>query len=445
MSHSLISTNPLNNEEIGRVSLSSPKHIEDAVSKAKSAQKAWAAMSANERKLLVDQAYENLASVSDDLTQLISLEMGKDHRRASYEVMGVIQSASFLTSEVVSAIRPTNKGQGIEVQYRPLGVVGVISPWNYPLAMANNLIIPALIAGNTVVLKPSEVTPLVADLFIQLLAEILPANVINIVHGHEEAGKALVTSDIDMVAFTGSVNAGRHIMQNASPKLHRLVMELGGNDPMIVLNDADINSAARFAVASSFENAGQMCTSTERVYVDASIYNEFIAKTVEIASRYQVGPWNQARVNIGPLANAQQHRHVLKHLEDAESKGAVFELGTPSYEAPFIHPTVVSNMMDHMLLEQDETFGPVVAIAKFETVEEAINRANNSIYGLGAVVFGRKDAKTVAESMEAGMVSINGSVGSGNAPWVGAKQSGIGYHGGIEGHRQFTQIRVMGH
>ena len=292
-------------------------------------------------------------------------------------------------------------------------------------------------------LKPSEVTPLVADNFVKLLSEVLPPNVINIVHGDEEAGKALVQSDINMIAFTGSVNAGKDIMKSASSSLHRLVMELGGNDPMIVLHDADVQAAARFAVASSFENAGQMCTSTERVYVDESVYDMFIKRVVEVASQYKVGPWNESRVNIGPLASQQQHEHVLKHLKDAAEKGAKFELGASSYNAPFIQPTVVSDITDKMLIEQDETFGPVVAIAKFNSVEEAIARANNSIYGLGAVVFGHRDAKKVADEMEAGMVSVNGGVGSGDAPWVGAKQSGFGYHGGIEGHRQFTQIRVM--
>ena len=409
----------------------------------KKRKKEWAALSATDRKSLVDKAYYKLNSVSERLVRLISLEMGKDERRANYEVMGVIQSASYLTSEVVDAVASVKKGGGVEVQYRPLGVVGVISPWNYPLAMANNLIIPALIAGNTVVVKPSEITPLVADKFIEVLAEVLPPNVINIVHGDENAGKSLVKSEINMVAFTGSINTGKHIMENASSNLHHLIMELGGNDPMIVLSDADINSAARFAVASSFENAGQMCTSTERIYVDSSIYDEFLSKTIEIASHYQVGPWEQARVNFGPLASKQQHEHVMKHLKDAEQKGAMFELGKASYELPFVQPTVVSNLKENMLLEQDETFGPIVAIAKFSTIDEAISRANNSNYGLGAVVFGEQDAQFVAESMEAGMVAVNGGPGSGNAPWVGAKQSGIGYHGGKEGHRQFTQIRVM--
>ncbi|GAA0664017.1 aldehyde dehydrogenase family protein [Rheinheimera tangshanensis] len=439
----LISTNPLNQEEVGRVTIASADEIARVVANARQAQPAWAALSVAERKNLVERAYTQLDTVHDDLVRLICLEMGKDFRRASYEVSGVIQSAPYLAEEVAQAVAPVSKGHGVELQYRPLGVVGVISPWNYPLAMANNLIIPALVAGNTVVLKPSELTPLVADTFVKLLAEFLPADVINIVHGNEEAGKALVSSDINMVAFTGSVQAGKNIMRNASSRLHRLVMELGGNDPMIVLPDADINTAARFAVASSLENTGQMCTSTERIYVDASIYDQFVAKVVEIAAAYRPGAWNQAGIHIGPMASAEQHQHVVKHLADAAGKGARFVLGQPEYPRPYIQPTVVTGLTEDMLLEREETFGPVVAIAKVDSVDEAIRRANQSIYGLGAVVFGQHGARQVADAMEAGMVSINGSVGSGNAPWVGAKQSGLGYHGGLEGHRQFTQIRVM--
>jgi succinate-semialdehyde dehydrogenase/glutarate-semialdehyde dehydrogenase len=247
-----------------------------------------------------------------------------------------------------------------------------------------------------------------------------------------------------MIAFTGSIEAGKHIMANAASGLKRLVMELGGNDPMIVMADANLDAAARFAVASSFENAGQMCTSTERIYVDARIAAEFESKVLAYARQYQVGPWDQARVNIGPLANPAQHQHVLRQLQDARAKGARFLLGSDDYPLPFIQPTVISGLSSEMLLEQDETFGPVVAIAHFERIEQAIQRANDSRYGLGAVVFGGAAANQVAQQLEAGMIGINQGVGgAGDAPWVGAKQSGFGFHGSAAGHRQFSQVRVI--
>jgi len=197
------------------------------------------------------------------------------------------------------------------------------------------------------------------------------------------------------------------------------------------------------AVASSFENAGQMCTSTERVYVDERIADEFEQKVVALASRYRVGAWDGANVNIGPIVNPIQHQKVLEQLKDAKAKGAIFLLSSDDYALPFIQPTVVSNITPQMQLETEETFGPVVAISRFGDIDEAISRANNSHYGLGAVVFGGPSANAVADLLEAGMVGVNQGVGGGNAPWVGAKQSGFGFHGTAAGHRQFAQVRVI--
>jgi len=221
-------------------------------------------------------------------------------------------------------------------------------------------------------------------------------------------------------------------------------MELGGNDPMIVLDDANVESAARFAVASSFENAGQMCTSTERIYVDEKIADGFEKRVVEIASLHKVGPWNTPGVNIGPIINSVQHDKIVEHIRDAEIKGARVLLGGSQQPERYIHPTVIGDMTPDMLMEKEETFGPVVAMSRFADIEQAVERANNSTYGLGAVVFGNLEAETLADKMEAGMVGINQGVGgSGNAPWVGAKQSGFGFHGSPNGHRQFAQVRVV--
>jgi len=350
----------------------------------------------------------------------------------------------YIAKEAIEAFQPKAVGGRTTIEYRPLGVVAVISPWNYPLAMANNLIVPALMAGNPVVFKPSEETPLVADLFVKILNRVLPQHVLQIVHGDGVQGRTLVENRVNLIAFTGSQAVGKDIMTRAASGVKRLVMELGGNDPMIVLPDADIGSAARFAVASSFENAGQMCTSTERIYVDEQIADQFEAQVTAIASRYKTGPWNMPGVNIGPIVNNKQHGMIMKHIRDAETKGARILLGGSKQISPYIKPTVIADMTQDMIMEQDETFGPVVAMSRFVTLDEAVERANNSPYGLGAVVFGKKDAQAVAEKLEAGMVGINQGVGgSGNAPWVGAKQSGFGFHGSKDGHRQFAQIRVV--
>ena len=322
--------------------------------------------------------------------------------------------------------------------------MAVISPWNYPLAMANNLIVPALVAGNTVIFKPSEETSLIAQAFVKYLNKSLPEHVLQIVYGDGEVGRELVEANVDMIAFTGSQAVGKKIMALASNQLKRLVMELGGNDPMIVMNDANIEAAARFAVASSFENAGQMCTSTERIYVDERIADKYEQRVVALASNYQVGPWDMPGVNIGPIINANQHSRIIEHIRDAENKGASVLLGGSQQKKPYITPTVISGLTGSMLMEQSETFGPVVAIARYSDIKEAISRANDSTYGLGAVVFDGKKAQDTADQLEAGMVGINQGVGgSGDTPWVGAKQSGFGFHGSPDGHRQFAQIRVM--
>ena len=428
---------------LGRVETTSIEQLPIVISNAQVAQKAWASLSLVERQQYVVKAYQQLHAVQDELATLIGQEMGKDYRRATYEVGGTLQNAGYFASEIGDALATEQVDNRTELQYRPLGVVAVISPWNYPIAMANNLLMPALIAGNSVILKPSEQTPLVAELFINTLNKVLPQHVLQVVQGDKALGQALVAADINMVAFTGSMAAGKHIMANAASGLKRLVMELGGNDPMIVMAGANMDAAVRFAVASSFENAGQMCTSTERVYVDQQIADEFEQKVVALASRYRVGAWDAANVNIGPIVNPTQHQKVLEQLQDATAKGASILLGSDHYELPFIQPTVVTDITPEMLLEREETFGPVVAISRFSDIDEAISRANNSHYGLAAVVFGGQGAKAVAEQLEAGMVGVNQGAGAGNAPWVGAKQSGFGFHGTVAGHRQFAQVRVM--
>jgi len=440
----LNSYDPSNGELIGSVVTTPRKDIEKIVDRARSAATAWSHNSATERANTVIRAFAGIESNMFKLGELISREMGKDIRRANSEASWVNYGASTIAPAAKEALQSRRISAETRIEYKPLGVAAVISPWNYPLAMANNLIVPALVAGNTVVLKPSEETPLVAREYVDIINRELPEGVLQIVFGDADQGKALVESDVNLIAFTGSMAAGRDIMRRAADGLKRLVMELGGNDPMVVLHDADIRSAAQFAVASSFENAGQMCTATERIYVDERIAEEFESRVAEIARAYTIGPWNKPGVNIGPIVNARQHAKVLTHIRDAEEKGARILLGGSDQTEPYIRPTVIAGMTADMLIEREETFGPVVAMSRFTHVEEAIGRANASDYGLGAVVFGKDEAECVADRIEAGMVGINQGVGGmGDAPWVGAKQSGIGFHGSPEGHRLFAQTRVV--
>lgn len=444
MEKQLASYDPSNGELLGEVQVTLFEDIKAKVEQAHEAALDWKRLSPEERVNTLQRAYTNVEPHVDEMAALLSREMGKDIRRATGEVHGTVFGGPYIARAAAEAIKTRQLVEGAKIEYRPLGVVAVISPWNYPLAMANNLIVPALIAGNTIVFKPSEETPLIAQAFVEKLNEVLPQHVLQIIYGNGEQGRALVESNVQMIAFTGSQAAGRDIMARASGQLKRLVMELGGNDPMIVMHDANIEEAARFAVASSFENAGQMCIATERIYVDERILDKFEKRVVELASGYTVGPWDMPGVNIGPIINADQHGKIIEQIRDAVDKGARVLLGGVDQPERYINPTVICDLRPDMIMEQKETFGPVVAISSYSEVDEAVRRSNDSTYGLGAIVFGGLEAEAVADQLEAGMVGINQGVGgAGDAPWVGAKQSGYGYHGSPEGHRQFAQIRVV--
>ncbi len=256
MSKSIQSFDPSNGELLGEVNHTSAEEVTQTIHKAKAAQKAWRKLSMNERVLTIIKAYQQLDKYEESLSQLLAREMGKDIRRATGEATGAIYMGQHYAEDTQRALNTRKLSGSTELQYRPLGVVGVISPWNYPVMMANNLIVPALVAGNSVILKPSEETPLIAEAFFGELQKHLPENVLTVMQGDGETGKALVEGDIQMIAFTGSKATGQDIMRRAASKVKRLVMELGGKDPMIVMRDANLEQAARFAVAGSFENSG---------------------------------------------------------------------------------------------------------------------------------------------------------------------------------------------
>ena len=309
MEKTIISYDPSNGERLGQVRATAIEQIPGVVKKAKTAAESWKILGLDERLKIIQQAYAQAEPRINELAELLSREMGKDIRRSTGEVNGTVFGGPYIAEEAREAFQPKQAGNGTIIEYRPLGVAAVISPWNYPLAMANNLIVPALVAGNTVVFKPSEETPLIADTFVKILNQKLPEGVLQIIFGNGDQGKALVESQVNLIAFTGSQAVGKDIMARAAGGLKRLIMELGGNDPMIVLEDADISAAARFAVASSFENAGQMCTSTERIYVDKKIADTFEKQVVEVASRYKTRPLEYAWGEHWPHHQPRPTRH----------------------------------------------------------------------------------------------------------------------------------------
>ena len=459
----LKSYNPADGTLIGEVQVTPVDEISAIVERAKTAQRQWAALDVDERIKILMEAYEVLGAKKREIGTLLSMEQGKDLRRGVGEVSGCAGSTGYVAAHVKNAIAPVvRQGYGKTiVKYEPLGVCGIIAPWNYPVSMADWMIVPALTAGNAVVLKPSEETPLVAEAYVDALNEVLPENLLQIVFGDEEQGKALVQSKVDFIGFTGSLEAGRHIMKTAAETLKPLIMELGGKDPMIVLEDADIDDAAAFAISNSFENAGQMCISTERIFVHESIADEFIQRILAYLPYFKVGAYDDPQAQVGPIINDSQRARIISHIEDARAKGAQVILAQDGavlditdvnaypevaelHPDRYILPTVVLDVTDDMLAAKEETFGPLVCITVYSDIEKAIGSANATDYGLGAVVFGGENAEKVAARLEAGMIGINtGASGGGDCPWVGAKMSSFGYHGSPDGHRQFTRPRVV--
>jgi succinate-semialdehyde dehydrogenase/glutarate-semialdehyde dehydrogenase len=443
----LKSYNPANGAVVGEVPLTAAESVPEVVARARAAQQAWASLGARRRADVLARAAETFAQRVEQHAALITAEMGKPLREAVAEAKSLGSALVRELDEIVEALAPEvhDDGRARSTVYRdPLGVVGAITPWNFPMSMPGWMLIPSLAAGNAVVFKPSEETPLSGQAYADVLLEVLPENVLIVVHGADELGKAIVRSDVDMIAFTGSREAGKHIMREASVTLKRIMLELGGKDPMIVLDDADLDKAAKFAAHNSFRNAGQVCVSTERIFVLDSVAEEFERALSAVATAMSVGPGDSG-ADVGPMVNARQRDHVLAQVDAAVAAGAKMLAGG-NHRDNFVAPTVLTEVADDMDIAREETFGPVACVTRVGSVEEAVRRANDTRFGLGAVVFGGDEerAAAVARRLTAGMIGINRSVyGVAGTPWVGARQSGFGFHKSRDGHRQFTQTRVV--
>lgn len=448
MNAKLTSYDPCDGEPIGEVEITPPELITRRVDEARRAQPAWADMPIEARAQCLLQAAEVLNAEGRELGQLLSREMGKPTRAGLGEVFYCASSIVGKTREIIAALKPRSvEDDSVRsiIYQDPLGVCAAIAPWNYPMSMPQWLVLPALMAGNSVVLKPSEETPLIAQAYVDILNRFLPPGVLSIVHGADQQGKALVQSDVDLIAFTGSLAAGRDILSTAAPDLKRVILELGGKDAFIVLPGADLDHAAAVAVENGFENAGQMCVSVERVYVHASQASEFESKLAALCAKIKVGSWRDAGAELGPMINVTQRAHVLAQMNEAIASGARVVAGGGPHPERFVLPTILAEVNGDMRIMREETFGPVLCLQTYQDTDEAIALANASLYGLGATVFGPEpQASQVARRLQSGMIGVNKSCfGADGTPWVGAKHSGYGFHGSAEGHRQFTQTRVV--
>jgi len=443
----LESINPATGEVVGCVPVTPVEDIPKVVAKARAAQTAWNALGLDGRLSLMRPIADRLIEIASKIGILITAEMGKSTPEAQGEAS---YGASKFASELVSAFEAFQPEEIADENTRsmlfrdPLGVSVAITPWNFPMLMPQQCILPSLMAGNCVMFKPSEETPLVGQAYADVLNEFLPEGVLQIVHGADDQGKALVVSDINLVAFTGSREVGAKILTACGPDLKRVVLELGGKDALIVLNDADIEAAASFAVQNSFRNSGQVCVSTERVYVEESIADDFEKLVLEKTKTWKQGNPTDETVRIGPMVSSTQRDIVLAQLEQALKDGAVLRCGGGTHEN-YIEPTVLTNCSHDMQIMHDETFGPICCIQRFTGDKEAVDLANETPYGLGGAVYGEVEhAMQIARQLTPGMVGINKAGGGAEGtPWVGACQSGYGYHSGRDGHRQFTQVRMV--
>jgi succinate-semialdehyde dehydrogenase/glutarate-semialdehyde dehydrogenase len=435
----LISTNPNTREVIGEIQKTKPEEISSIIQKAREAQKDWFEKNLNERIKYLKVAKGILYEKREEFANLITLENGKPlFESYSTEIIPTLSlfdyyiknSKKFLKPHYERIKLPVLLHKKSWIEYIPYGVVGIISPWNYPLLLPMGQIIPALIAGNSVVFKPSEWTPFVGKKIEELfkLAN-LPENVFQVVYGEAEIGEALVKSEINKLFFTGSTKVGKIISRVAAEKLLPLSLELGGKDPAIVLGDADIERAAMGISWGALMNAGQTCVSVERVYVQEKIYEAFLEELTDRISKLQ--PFNNSMYyDYSRIKLDKQVDIIREHLNDALSKGAKIYYGG-KIENNFVEPTILVDVNHSMIVMKEETFGPVIPIMKFSSLEEAINLANDCNYGLSASIWTKNISlgKQIARKIEAGSVLINDCIsyfGAGEAVVGGIKFSGSG-------------------
>ncbi|MDO9435877.1 NAD-dependent succinate-semialdehyde dehydrogenase [Hydrogenophaga sp.] len=429
---------------------------EAAIAAANAAWPAWRAKSAKERSIILRKWYDLLMAHQDDLGRLMTAEQGKPFAEAKGEVAygasfveWYAEEAKRVNGETLSTFDPTRR---LMVVRQPIGVCAAITPWNFPLAMITRKVAPALAAGCPVIIKPAELTPLTALAAAELAVRAgIPAGVFNVITADSDnsiaVGRALCASDVVRhLSFTGSTEVGRILMAQCAPTVKKLALELGGNAPFIVFDDADIDSAVEGALASKFRNAGQTCVCANRLYVQDGVYDVFVQKFAARVSALKVGNGFTEGVAQGPLIEPAALDKVQRHLDDARAKGGRVVAGGNRLDGQFFEPTVVAEATADMLCAKEETFGPFAPVFRFKTEQEAIDAANNTEFGLASYFYSRDVGRIyrVAEALEYGMVGINaGIIASEHVPFGGVKQSGLGREGSRHGMDDYVELKYL--
>ena len=459
----LRSVNPATLELVGVVPVTPPEEVAGLVAEAANAQEKWGATSFDERRALLLRVARTLLERMDDIAATVTAETGKPIVESfTNELLLAVEQVVWLASHAERVLAPERLRFGIpylahkraHVVYEPLGVLGIIAPWNFPFSIPLTQVAMAVAAGNAVVLKPSELTPLSGDWVARVFAEAgAPDGLVRVAQGAGETGGALVTAPgVAKLIFTGSGATGRRILASAAELLRPVVLELGSKDPMLVFEDADLRRAVGGALWGSFANCGQVCVGVERIYVARELHDRFVSELSRRATELRIGLGEDPGTELGPLISEQQRAKVEDLVSEAKERGAEAIVGgrRPALDLPgwFYEPTVLTGGDPAARIEREEVFGPVVTVRPFDDEDEAVALANASPYGLGASVWTRNPerARRVGARIDAGMVWTNDigySYGAGPAPWGGTKQSGFGRTHGKHGLFECSQIKLV--
>jgi len=447
---------PATGHKLADVANLGPAEAEAAISAANAAWPAWRSKTAKERSILLRKWFDLLMANQDDLGRIMTAEQGKPLPEAKGEVAYAASFVEWFAEEAKRVNGETlpqfDNNRRLLVLRQPIGVCAAITPWNFPIAMITRKVAPALAAGCTVVIKPAELTPLTALAAAELAIRAgIPAGVLNMITADADnsiaVGKVLCASDIVRhISFTGSTEVGRILMAQSAPTIKKLSLELGGNAPFIVFDDADIDSAVEGAFASKYRNAGQTCVCSNRLYVQAGVYDEFVTKFAAKVKTAKVGNGFEEGVNQGPMIEEAALQKVARHVQDALAKGARLVAGGKRLPGQFFEPTVVADATADMLCAREETFGPFAPVFKFNTEQEAIDAANATEFGLASYFYTRDVGRIwrVSEALEYGMVGANvGLLATEHVPFGGVKQSGLGREGSHHGIDDYVEIKYL--
>jgi len=442
--------NPATEEILAEAPDASRAELDRAVAAARRAFQSWSQMPIKERQRRVAALGQALADHQEDFKRLLTLEQGKPRAGAEWEVGGSIVWCQEIAKQAlpVEVVERTD-GHLVERRHAPIGVVGAITPWNFPILLAVWKMAPALVAGNTIVLKPSPFTPLCTLKLGELARDIFPAGVVNIVSGGDDLGRWITSHPgIGKISFTGSCDTGKEVMKSAAGNLKRITLELGGNDPAIVLPDVDPKLIAKELFWASFQNSAQFCVACKRLYVHEDVYDDVLNELVEYAKTVKVGDGSQQGTDLGPIQNKQQFDKVRELIEDTKRIGARIALGGTIEKGPgyYVPVTIVDNPPDDSRVVVEEAFGPLLPVLKYKDIEDVIRRANDTPYGLAGSVWGKDvaKAKAIAERLETGTVWVNEvHVFAPHIAFGGHKQSGIGLENALEGLAEFTNSQTI--